>query len=251
MSADVRQVLIQLRRRFALDDDQWIRILRKQYQTLLMTIPKLPELDKRITEWESIYADCMKYGLPEGDNDRAAEDFVQSMRVFSDEFYMSWSPAIRNKKTWNITIDFYEVICAFRALKEERGIDKKKADIAFATFKGQSDKKRERDCLCGEKHRFSLCEYINECLRKPDFKLDEDLMKKIQQRIDASGRLKSIINRIRKEVLEAQKGSANAMHQIGFASAVSVSNMAYSTMVLPLQNSFLLDSASNVHVCND
>jgi hypothetical protein len=88
-----------------------------------MTIPKLLELDKRITEWESVYADCMKYGLPKGDNDRVAEDFVLSIRVFSDEFYMSWSPAIRNKKTWNITIDFYEVICAFCVLKEERGID--------------------------------------------------------------------------------------------------------------------------------
>jgi hypothetical protein len=99
MSADVRQALIQLRRRFTLDNDQRIRILRKQYQTLLMTIPKLPELDKRITEWESTYADCMKYGLPEGDNNQAAEDFVQSTRVFSGEFYMSWSPAIRNKKT--------------------------------------------------------------------------------------------------------------------------------------------------------
>jgi hypothetical protein len=64
-----------------------------------MTIPKLPELDKRITEWESIYANYMKYGLPKGDNDRVAEDFVQLIRVFSDEFYMSWSPAIRNKKT--------------------------------------------------------------------------------------------------------------------------------------------------------
>ena len=124
MSADVRQALIQMRRRFALDDDQRIRILRKQYQMLLVSIPKLPELDKRITEWESIYADCMKYGLPEGNNDRAAEDFVQSMRVFSDEFYMS--SAIRNRKTWNITIDFYEVIRAFRAHVEVKGIDKKK-----------------------------------------------------------------------------------------------------------------------------
>ena len=147
---------------------------------LLMSIPNLPELNKRITEWESIYADCMKYGLPEGNNDRAAEDFVQSIQVFSNKFYMSWNPAIRNRKTWNITIDFYEVIRAFQALKEEKGINKKKANIAFATFKGQSDKKKERPCLCGKKHRFSLCEYINKCLRNPDFKLDEDLMKKIQ-----------------------------------------------------------------------
>jgi hypothetical protein len=81
----------------------------------------------------------MKYGLPKGDNDRAAEDFVQLIRVFSDKFYISWSPAIRNKKTWNITINFYKVICAFCALKEERGINKKKANIAFAIFKGQSN----------------------------------------------------------------------------------------------------------------
>ena len=69
MSADMQQALIQLKKRFTLDDDQQIQILRKQYQMLLMSIPKLPELDKRITEWESIYANCMKYGLPEGNND--------------------------------------------------------------------------------------------------------------------------------------------------------------------------------------
>jgi hypothetical protein len=171
----------------------------------------------------------MKYGLPEGDNDRAAEDFVQSMRVFSDEFYMSWSPAIRNKKTWNITIDFYEVIRAFRALKEEKGIEEMKVDIAFATFKGQSDqgqsdKKKERDCLCGEKHRFSQCKYINKCLQTPDFEPDEDLMKEIQTKIDADERLSGIIKKARKEALEVhdQKNSANAVQGIGFACAVSI-----------------------------
>ena len=51
------------------------------------------------------------------------------------------------------------------------------------------------------------------CLRTVNFKPDEDLMKKIPDKTDADERLKSIINKARKEALEAknQNGSANAV----------------------------------------
>jgi hypothetical protein len=63
--------------------------------------------------------------------------------------------------------------------KDSQQSSQKNGQQSRSQSRGKSDNK-ERKCICGKKHDFEHCEYVNEAIRPKDWKGDEDIAKKFR-----------------------------------------------------------------------
>lgn len=154
---------------------------------------------------------------------------------------------------------------------------------AFATLQGKSlESKKEvnvstappRTCLCGESHFFVNCPYLIKSIRRPNWKPDAEILAKIDETIEKIPSLGKAVEVARKKVAARSQnrpqdigsqgrnvdprphsndkltgGKRGAFATTHFMDAHATSN--HTQVQYPLHNSFLLDSASPAHVCND
>ncbi|OAL29708.1 hypothetical protein AYO20_09092 [Fonsecaea nubica] len=127
--------------------------------------------------------------LPEVDKDRAQNYFLNAI-IKLDE---GWANAERAV--------FVDALDTILALSEA-------SDGAFATLHGVKDKTPE--CLCGRRHWYTDCWYLNASIRPSGGKPDDEIDRTIKAKLDESPRRKKHIERILKAAWSSAKSRKDA-----------------------------------------
>ncbi|OQV11381.1 GAG-pre-integrase domain-containing protein, partial [Cladophialophora immunda] len=141
------------------------------------------------------------------------------------------------------------------------------ASGAFATLNGVKDKTPE--CLCGKRHWYKDCWYLNASIRPLGWNPNDEIDRQIKAKLDESPRRKRHIERILKAARSSAKSrkeanGTNGSKQIslpeagddgersGLESVGTFAVASYSAMAVnALKDNWILDSGSNVHITND
>jgi hypothetical protein len=153
-------------------------------------------------------------------NDRCAYDFLNSLRAMNLSFVFERTTILNhemNQNKFSTSIKFF--------LKEFRNhlriartlITKRTIHEAFATLQEKSSndettdqekdsekfsnrKIENRSCLCDRKHSFNECYYLIKEFRSTEWKLKEEILKKIEKILETNSRIRTTVQWIRKNV---------------------------------------------------
>ncbi len=126
----------------------------------------------------------------------------------------------------------------------------------------ESNEKKYSNCLCEMSHRYMKCFYIRLNIKKSDWKSDSSIVQMIKIKIaETIESIKLIINRILKRnaetaIKEKEKSNkfenANHIESENFYSFFAMSSsFAIESISYKLLNCWILNCASDIHVCND
>jgi hypothetical protein len=133
--------------------------------------------------------------------------------------------------------------------------------LGFATLRGEAQEGGKL-CLCGGKHgdkfQWEKCEYISPTKRPSGWKGKPETFEKINKTINSweSGRIKWFVDRFKYDGLKDSKkdskdttkeGDTHKLGSFVIYSSYTTSNQDE----YKLYNSWTLDNASDIHVCND
>jgi len=197
----VHDMLVKLQKRFSPTDEAREREVIRRYQNLRTEVPKTRAKEPWLQEWEKAYDDCKRLKLPDTEGNRAARDFIYTVDTFDPVFASYWRNRLLES---NIKLDFHEIVQKFREYQTESPENSRNHHSAFeTTFQGKGihgdDKKKLKECLCGEIHHFKDCPYLIEEKRSPGWNPDPQLEQKINERLHVNEKLRGIIERLRKE----------------------------------------------------
>ena len=180
---------------------------------------------------------------------------------------------------------FEDIANKFLQKYREKGIGSKTTSSHFAfatasepTLQGRpatsttaTDKKRP--CLCGEEHAWKVCMYIVPEMRPQGWKGNNDTQNKVDDKISKNPNVKRVVERIRRHTTKNDKPKKSKQHSANMvandANSVAITDVnsddndgenwvnfltiAMSTDAksnYALRNSFIVDPASHLHVCN-
>jgi hypothetical protein len=265
-------MLVALKDRYAPSDTTRIRELKVKYEKLKSSTPKRESLDDWLQRWEVTFTECLDYKISDVQENGAVWDFVRATEKINSDFAAIWTDKLLDMDS-NFP-DLYAIIKKFRNFKRERDTHmRERADLSFATFKGQSDltsstaaeNKESRDdrnkdndtpkrrkCFCDQEHLWRDCPYVNESKRSSGWKPDKEIQERLERMLETNMRLKSVVESVQKKKHEDKDKKEDdpegerirvSMHTRG--------ESCLSTEASVLRDSFLLDSASDSHVSNN
>ena len=159
-TSNAREMLIELQKRLQPIDQLRELDFSTKYQKLKKA-HKAQDLDNWLRNWEKVYPECNKINLPEIQGTRAVRDFLRAVSSITSEFLAYWVNDMV-KAGGQGAPDLYRMIELFRDHRRHLAVEKGRvSQSAFTTtFQGQPPQQgnpREKDCLCGELHRFKDC----------------------------------------------------------------------------------------------
>jgi hypothetical protein len=252
--------------------------LARQYQELKKA-PRNNQIDPWLSRWETTYKEAEKLALPDVQEDRATYDFLQAVKSLDSNYAVTHEIFISEKIKKNEALpSVHEAVADFRNyLCLNRASSKTSSRSTFATWNGEPQSKPgeaqntrksakkdgpwTKPCLCGEIHRWSSCSYIVEQLRKPGWTGDSDIQKEIDDKLSKNARLRHFVEIARKQALKKletskQKKQPPTKQKDGQPSLDEhllspLEAFAAGKLMYKLQNCWTLDSAADIHVCND
>jgi len=275
----VPEAMQKLKKTYALEDDAKIRNIQKKFDKLSKGIPRKGSIDTLIAKWETVYNTCKRQQMYEAEGTRMVVAFIKAVRSQYPKFSEYWNNLAIYKPGDESLKDFFEVIRQFRAARDAKLDENSKnqqTDASFSTFQGKSDKpdegnqkkdgkKKSSPCVaCGKTHGWWRCWDINPVapLRPDQYVVKEETQKKIKDELQKNKNFKRVYKKIQEEARKKQKvttttppATANAVQRVGFACTAYYALTAhheesYSTMILPLRDSWILDSGSTIHITN-
>ena len=251
------QKLKALQRRLAPTDRARELELVQQYNDLKKT-PRAQGVDKWLQRWEKIYADALRLDLPDVQRDRPLYDFLQAVKGLDSSFSSANLTHIMGGKEVPTLFDLIE---QFRnTMRINNASDKNTySHSAFPTFQGTSDSTSASTttasstpykpiCICGEKHFYRQCYYLIESIRPKQWSPNSKTQRKIQEKLANDQELAERVERARTFAKDVRKPSNTSVKN----STVGAFTASYNVSTdYKLQNSWILDSGSDVHVCNE
>jgi hypothetical protein len=218
----VYQKLIALKKRLAPTDRARELDVARRYRDLLRG-PNAQQSEKWLQQWERTYAEAAKIKLPDILNDRPLYDFLDALRSY-DMAYVSGREAIladriERKDSLPTVKDLLENYRNHLRTTKARTTNGS-SHTAFATLQGtppenseseqqqqekQNPTPRFSDCLCGETHKFKDCPYLIEELRGVGWVPNEEIKRRIDDRISKAPKLKIAVERVQKEAKEMKE----------------------------------------------
>jgi len=250
----------------------------------LKKVPRDSDLDDWLSEWQVVYTQCKSLNLPEVHDNRASIDFLNAVKAVDVHFAENQLDKIQDlEEQGKECPDVLQLLDRFETRRRISPPTKVRSQPAFATLQGKGlESKKEvnvstappRPCLCGESHFFVDCPYLIKSIRKQNWKPDAEMLAKINETVEKVPSLGKAVEIARKKVAtrsqnrtqdigsqgrnvdhcphpndKATGGKRGAFATTHFMDAHATSN--HTQVQYPLHNSFLLDSASPAHVCND
>jgi hypothetical protein len=275
-------MLISLKKRLSPTQKVRERDLAAAYHKL-QQIPKDSDLDDWLAEWQVVYTQCKSLNLPEVYDNRASIDFLNALKSVDIHFSENQLDKIQElEEQGEDCPDVLKLLDRFETRRRISPPTKTRSQPAFATLQGKSlenskevndDTTPPRACLCGEFHLFIECPYLIELIRRPGWEPDAEKLKKINETIEKRPRLYAAVEAARKKVaarnkdrsqdskpqerndnthsIEPESNSAQKRKETSFATSFHISDSYSKLPTYDLHRSFLLDSASTVHICND
>ena len=274
-----REILQKLKQRLCPTDTTRANELLRRYENLKKSPKGSQDLEKWIYEWIEIVRDGME--LHEIEKKSAIRAFYRANAKINESLTDSIS-------MWADTQDecsFEDIANKFLQKYREKGIGSKTTSSHFAfatasepTLQGRpatsttaTDKKRP--CLCGEEHAWKVCMYIVPEMRPQGWKGNNDTQNKVDDKISKNPNVKRVVERIRRHTTKNDKPKKSKQHSANMvandANSVAITDVnsddndgenwvnfltiAMSTDAksnYALRNSFIVDPASHLHVCN-
>ncbi|OXV09936.1 hypothetical protein Egran_02301 [Elaphomyces granulatus] len=274
----VHDILYTLQQRFAPDDETREREMEQKYRSIKKS-PKGIDVETWLQQWEGVYAECRRINLPDVEGDRAVRDFIFSAKSLAPGWSEYWANYRRSDP--NNTPDIYGIIQKFREYRRDRPEDETRPipQPAFATFKGNKGDTDLKECVCGIQHRYKDCWYLNTELRPSWWTPKKEKMEQITSILNSSPGLRVAVERAKNYVQKTRTSEGpnrpesttpkstgardRTKNNKGDHHNEQKTTFAIDGMVgfgleegndegeYPLKNSFLLDSAAPIHVCNN
>lgn len=245
------------------------------------------KVEEWISKWQVVLNEARNLDLPDVKDLRPTRHFLKAANAIDPTFSKVWinqmeANALSHEddewqKTFPDGIKISEIFeRSYRSTAQSSN-----TNGAFATFQGEGEldasKPNSRNpggkptCLCGRRHFYSECYYLSDSVRpagwSPDSKVQEEIDQKLEDPTTKGKVERSIRNRKRKEEQSQQqdrseiKGSAfagaitkiqpEAPPPTQQPSEVQIQSTFSTAAVYPLRDSFILDSGSDFHICND
>ncbi|KAI6251348.1 hypothetical protein HI914_00521, partial [Erysiphe necator] len=246
----------------------------------------IPWLD----QWELIYADAIELCLPHVIEPQAQYDFLYAMQSFAGSWVELKLAKIEEQVISNEPIyDFYDLIESFRhkqrlndtfSIKSDNiggsnssGVFTASEDKKDTVHKGK-DQDGQKTCLCGNKHQFENCFYLNfkNTTRPPSFVYKKEIFDKINGKLRPPymHKLRAFIGKkfgydpkttpsialessrdsssgnVSSNVLVGEMGSFVNHYIPDETSSFSVNN----SNTYHLYEHWVLDGGSDIHICN-
>ncbi|KAF2628803.1 hypothetical protein BU25DRAFT_409834, partial [Macroventuria anomochaeta] len=163
--------------------------LRSHYRAVC-TRPKKANLDAWFNEWVTITRLLTEARMPEIDGNRSQEDFILSIRGLDHSWAATQLQGLIRKdqrgeqyaSTADLVAEFRSYYRCARLIESLIGTF---ARLGFATkpdgpiSRGESI--RRVICLCGDKHKFKDCPYVNHSLRQRHWMPDSSIQRKFDE----------------------------------------------------------------------
>lgn len=248
-------MLVALRDRYAPSDTTRIRELKVKYEKLKSSTPKRESIDDWLQKWEVTYTECFDYSISDVQENGAVWDFVRATEKLNSDFAAIWTDKLLDMDSSN--------------LPDKR----EQADLSFATFKGQSDSPsfnaagneesrddgnrdidtpKRKKCFCDQEHLWRDCPYVNDTKRSSGWKPEKEIQEKLERMLESNTRLKSVVESVQKRKQEDKDKKEDRPKEDKIRESLYTRGESYfSADNSLLRDSFLLDSASDSHVCNN
>jgi hypothetical protein len=218
--------------------------------------------DAWIKKWEDTYTECNDAGLPEVSGDRPLYDFLQAIYAVDE----SWSTAQGIAFEQMLSMDsqlptLYVLLERYRNHRRLITAAKPRADTshnhsAFTAFQFRDqDGNWQLPCVCGVKHQYVDCPYLNEAIHTPGWQKNEKIAAKVAnalRKFKVKQQVDKQLANWKKEQEEKAKSNpsdaAETQKKGSWATAIR-SSFTGSTDDF-LQDCTLLDSACSDHVIN-
>ncbi|KAJ6437664.1 Cut9 interacting protein Scn1 [Purpureocillium lavendulum] len=283
---DVAKELMILKNRIKPTD--WAREteITDQYYATLKAVNRT-KIEEWISQWQVILNEAKNLDLPDVKGLRPTRHFLKAVGLIDPTFSKYWinrmegEAMISSNDDWQKSFpDGIKISEIFeRSYRTTSSSPNPKG--AFATYQGEGEPHASKAnsknpggrpiCLCGRRHLYSECYYLSESARpagwSPDSKVQEDINQKLQDPT-MKGRVERAIEKKRKTGGQPQQQPASELKGTAFAGAIAATLSGHSTptrhqdgtcnhstftttAVYPLKNSFILDSGSDFHICNN
>jgi hypothetical protein len=263
----VYQMLVALKKRLAPTDYARKLDLAHKYNKL-KKFSKKEDIEKWLKDWETTYTDGKKLNIPEVADERSLFDFTHAVSAIDSGYASTQEYFINQKIRKSETLpELYDLVEDFRNhYRRTEALKPSYSHSAFATLGGESQD-GERLCLCSGKHgnkvRWQKCEYITPKCRPSGWKGKPEVFEKINKEINTweSGRIKWFVDKFKYDGLKESKSTTSETPKKDSTkegdsgkpgSFITCSSYASSDQEdYKLYNSWTLDNASDIHVCND
>ena len=264
----IYQMMVALKKRLAPTDYARKLDLARKYNQL-KKYTKREDIEKWLKDWETTYTDGKKLNIPEVADNRSLLDFTHAISSI-DAGYASTQEYFINLKMKNSEMlpELYDLVEDFRNhYRRTEALKLSSSHTAFATLRGETQeakgtKEGEKLCLCGENHgkifQWEKCEYISPTKRPSGWKGKPETFQKINKVIKSwdSGKIKWFVDKFKydglKDSTALQKNDTTKEGDTGkLGSFTTFSSHASSNQDYKLYNSWTLDNASDIHVCNN
>jgi hypothetical protein len=268
----IHQKLSALKKRLASTNRIRRLEIARKYKNLQRAL-KHQQMNQWLLNWEKIYAKTERLNLFDVHNDRCAYDFLNSLRTMNLSFVFDRETILnheinQNKSSTSIKDLLKEFRNHFRIARAL--ITKKATHEAFVALQSKTQNKdttdqkskkiENRSCLCDKKHLFKDCYYLIEKIRSIEWKLNEEIKKKIIKILEANSRLRIAVKYAKKKVKkwfekdkkienfddESTQTSKRIILNVSFAETFVEEKISYK-----LINCWTLNSEIDIHVCND
>ena len=208
---------------------------------------------------ERVYGQCVDIDLPEVKGHRPLFDFLQAVSTVNPSFVGYWEGRLSELQMESELQlpTFSKLLNYFRNQERLTHAESAKASHgAFAaSLQGQSLEDNQsnsalkpRRCLCGELEEFKDCPYINEKSRPEGWTGNAATQRSVDEKIQSNPRLTEVVKRIRDDA----KGKDSPTTPILASCLAAVFHTGGSQPeIYALKKSFILDSGSTSHLCND
>lgn len=269
-------ILVALKKKLAPSDETRSLWIKTEYHNLCKG-PRNQGIDEWLDKWLECCDRAKEYGIGELSGNRSIRDFLFAVRkthpVYAD-FQLIMTASSSN------VMDVFDIIENFRQLiRLEQAIERRSSHSPFraeeaskeenkkASFRGKAIEPSE--CICGKKHWYSNCFYLNLRKRPSGWKADSQIQKKVESAMKNSN-LKAKVERALKknsDIENKKKKPEEKKSEGGRGNNSSIRTTAkspkldsvlsvidesnYSSSRHSLRSSWILSYASTIHVCND
>lgn len=237
--------------------------LRRAWREMIRQKPS-GDTNHWLTQWVSLFEEGRIAGIPDCSNGDqfAIRDFLDAIQSIDDTWCTAWREKLADQEK---SVSFHEVIASYRSRRGDLAISsgRKQPKIALASLNDEPEAKPvektyRKKCPCGNthpQHHFSKCFYLNESIRPEGWKPREGTLERIPEFI------KQMSAQDQEKIAKIQQKKVESAHLAGMAplEGQPLVFFANDTQAIAssavdedlLKNSWILDSGSTVHICND
>lgn len=268
--ADTREKLLKLQKRFQPTNEKRSAALKNRFYVLGQGPKKAGiQIEKWLQEWENVVSQCEDAKLHELTGSQSIRCFLDSIKGLDRQYAIVRQMAVRKGDPVNI----YEEIDDFRDHWMQERSNANSA-TSFASFNGQSEASnqnstganaqigqsgqsnqtasdpKKKSCPCGRTHKFDKCWYVNEYIRPTDWKPDPEVEKEFEK-ARRSTTFKYSMDKAIERIKKDQSNKDTSEPKVSFNVRHVSNSIETSTPHHQLQDSWIVDSGSDVHVCNN